>query len=94
MGYDRNDSDAMLSKLTQVEFLLECFTEKATIAMDNNEIEGVFAVACALDHLLERWATIVGGSARFDKFGDNIVTLCFAPGPELVALIRYGQVVL
>jgi hypothetical protein len=57
-GLSNGDNpDAVLGKLAQIEFLLEGLPEEPAIAVDNDKIEGMLAVAGAFDHFLEACPT-------------------------------------
>jgi hypothetical protein len=58
-------------------------------------VEGVLAVAGALDHLLENAPLVVGRRrARLDEFSTNLPLLRLAPGGKLSPLVRHREVVL
>ena len=72
----RNDSNVMLRELAEIELLLEGLSEELAIAVDDDVVERLPAIAGAFDHLLEdRSAIIAGGSARFDELVDHGVAL-------------------
>jgi hypothetical protein len=91
---NRNDPDAMFRELSEIELLLERLSEEPAIAVNDNIIERLPAIAGAFDHLLEgRPAIISGGCARFYELGDLSVAIGAAPPPQLPALIGNRQVV-
>jgi hypothetical protein len=91
----RDDPDAMFRELSEIELLLERLSEEPAIAVNDNTIKRLPAIAGAFDHLMEdRSAIISGGYARFDKLGDQRVTVGVTPRPELPALIGNRKVVL
>ena len=79
LGYG-DDLDAVLCKLAKVKLLLKCLAEKPAVTMHDDEIDGMFTVAGAFNHLLKRGATIIARRGTcFDEFGNHFVALCPAP---------------
>ena len=76
---DGDQLDAVLGELAKIEFLLKGVAEEAAVAVHDDNIERVLAVAGALDHLLESRAFIIGGRTALDELGNNLLFLCAAP---------------
>ena len=75
-----NDPDAVLGKLAQIEFLLEGLPEEPAIAVDNDKIEGMLAIAGAFDHLLEARSPIIAGRrTSFDVLRNDSMAVRAAP---------------
>ena len=56
--------------------------------MDHDRVERVFAIARALNHLLENGSTIInGGHAGFDEFENHFVAVVAAPRLQLRLLV-------
>ena len=54
------DPDAVLGELAEIKLLFEGLAEKAAVAVHDDDVERVLAIAGALDHLLEDGPAIVG----------------------------------
>ena len=78
----------MLGELAEIVFLLEGLSEKPAIAVHNNVVEGLLAIAGPFDHLLEdRSAVISSGSTGFDELRGHREAVRTAPGVQLRPLI-------
>jgi len=49
----------MFGELAEVEFLLEGLSEEAAVAVHDNGIDGMLAIACAFDHLLKHRSPVI-----------------------------------
>ena len=64
---NRNGPDPMLRKLAKVELLLKGLSEKSAVAVDDDVVERLPAIAGAFDHLLEDRAAIVAQSCQTER---------------------------
>jgi hypothetical protein len=56
---DGNNPHTMFGELAEVEFLLEGLSEEAAVAVHDNGIDGMLAIACAFDHLLKHRSPVI-----------------------------------
>ena len=92
---DRDQPDFVLGQLAHVELEAEGVTEEARERVHDDHVEGVLAVAGALDHALELGAFVVGrGRAGLHVLGDRAPAALRRPGPRLGLLVRDGQILL
>ncbi len=92
---DGDQLDAVLGELAQVELEPERVAEEARERVHDNDVEGVLAVAGALDHALELTPLVVGRrGAGLDVLGGDAPAALADPGLRLRLLVRDRQVVL
>ena len=92
---DRHQPDAVLGELAHVELEAEGIAEEARERVHDDHVEGVLAVAGALDHLLELGPLVVGGrGAGLDVLGGEGPAALRHPGMGLRPLVGDRQVVL
>src|SRR6266700_5213062 len=92
---DRNHPDAMLGELAKVKLLFECLAKEPAVTVDQDQLEGLFPGAGALNHLLEdRSAVATDGSSAFDELRSHGIALGAAPIFQLATLVGNRQVVL
>ena len=81
---DRHQPDAVLGELAHVELEAEGIAEEAREGVHDDDVEGVLAVAGALDHALELGALVVGRrGAGLDVLGHH--------GPAAAAREFHGR---
>jgi hypothetical protein len=92
---DRDQLDAVLRQLSDVEFQFEVVAEEAAERMDDHHIERRGLAGSRLDHALEFRAAVVGGGrAWFDVGLDKLIAARLAMRLALPLLIRDGDIVL
>ena len=92
---DRDQLDAILGELPDVEFQFEMVAEEAAERMDDHDIERRGLARARLDHALEFGAAVVGGGcARFDVGLGELIAARLAICLALPLLVRDGDIVL
>ena len=85
---DRDQLDAVLGELADVELQLEVIAEEQAERMDHDNIEGRGLGRAGLDHPLKLGAAVIGGrSAGFHEGFDKLVATRGAIGFALLALV-------
>ncbi len=92
---DRDQPDAVLRQLADVEFQFEMVAEEAAERMDDHDIERRGLAGSRLDHALEFGAAVVGGGcARFDVGLGELVAARLAIRLALPLLVRDRDIML
>jgi hypothetical protein len=87
LGY-RDEFDAVLGELADVEFEFKMVAEEAAEGVDDDDIEGRGFGGAGFDHALEFGAAVVGGGgAGFDKNFNELVAAREAISLALVFLV-------
>jgi hypothetical protein len=90
---DRDQLDAVLRQLADVEFEFKMVTEEAAEGVDDDDIEGRGFGGAGFDHALEFGAAVVGGgSAGFDESFDEVIAAREAVRLALAFLVGDGDV--
>ena len=72
----------MFGKLAEIELPFKSLAEEAAIAVHENHIERVIAIARAFDHLLKYGPSVITGRCTcFDEFRNYFVTFAATPRP-------------
>ncbi|HUZ14541.1 MAG TPA: hypothetical protein VMU93_17065 [Caulobacteraceae bacterium] len=92
---DRDQLDAVLRQLANVEFQLEMVAEEAAEGMDHHDVEGGRFGGGGLHHALELGAAVVGGGgARLHIGFDQLVAARGTVGFALAPLVGDGNIML